>query len=398
MIQGIPVATRAPEARKLIGYCPQFDAILDSLTVTEHLFLYGRVKGLKGQMLNQTVEQQIKELDLAAYRQARAGTLSGGNKRKLSVAMATIGEPPMVFLDEPSAGMDPVARRGMWSLIQNIAEKRKKSVVILTTHSMEEAEALCSRVAIQVDGQFRCLGTPQQIKSKYGQGLELNVRLATPNAEELEAACGKMGGSGGSVIPLEEAKQQMDSAFGQAIRQKVEGRHGSPLMELPGRGKRRGVQRLVLAEWGILQERVNNFENFLQETLGAEAGGSGCCVVLERTQNVVRYQILPVALQGKYKSLGALFSLFKDNSQKLQVDDFQICQTSLEQVFNRFAATQASQDAYGAAGYTATAAVTGGQVAPVASTPQPATEKNPNTEDNAPVKPVGIGKAQDTEH
>merc|ERR1719433_209975 len=141
------------------------------------------------------VEAQIMSLDLKAYVSSFAGRLSGGNKRKLSVAMATIGEPPMVFLDEPSAGMDPVARRGMWSVVQNIADKRQKSVVILTTHSMEEAEALCSRVAIQVDGCYRCLGTPQQIKSKYGRGLELNVRIATPTPQDLAAGCTKMGGT-----------------------------------------------------------------------------------------------------------------------------------------------------------------------------------------------------------
>merc|ERR1719433_2232539 len=138
------------------------------------------------------VEAQIMSLDLQAYVSSFAGRLSGGNKRKLSVAMATIGEPPMVFLDEPSAGMDPVARRGMWSVVQNIADKRKKSVVILTTHSMEEAEALCSRIAIQVDGRFRCLGSAQEIKSGYGLGLELNVRLGSPEPEAVEELIAKM--------------------------------------------------------------------------------------------------------------------------------------------------------------------------------------------------------------
>merc|ERR1712217_654794 len=120
----------------------------------------------------------------------------------------------MVFLDEPSAGMDPVARRGMWSLIQNIADKRKRSVVILTTHSMEEAEALCSRVAIQVDGCFRCLGTPQQIKSRYGQGLELNVRLATPSPNDITAACTKFGGVAGDTVPIEDGRQRIMQAYG----------------------------------------------------------------------------------------------------------------------------------------------------------------------------------------
>merc|ERR1719394_926192 len=90
------------------------------------MYLYGRLKGLRGSELSGSVTSTLSDLDLMSYVKSRAGQLSGGNKRKLSVAMATIGEPPMVFLDEPSAGMDPLARRGMWSVIQEIAEKRKK--------------------------------------------------------------------------------------------------------------------------------------------------------------------------------------------------------------------------------------------------------------------------------
>merc|ERR1719433_1436377 len=204
-IQGYDVTTEISSARKLIGYCPQFDALLDSLTPREHLFLYGRLKGIKRSLISSVVESQLQDLSLMNYVSSRAGQLSGGNKRKLSVAMATIGEPPMVFLDEPSAGMDPVARRGMWSVIQHIADKRKKSMVILTTHSMEEAEALCSRIAIQVDGQFRCLGTAQQIKTNYGQGLELNVRLASPTPAELAACCERLGSPGVQSLDADAA-------------------------------------------------------------------------------------------------------------------------------------------------------------------------------------------------
>jgi energy-coupling factor transporter ATP-binding protein EcfA2 len=336
-------------------------------------------------------------LDLAQYVKSRAGQLSGGNKRKLSVAMATIAEPPMVFLDEPSAGMDPVARRGMWSLIQNIADKRQKSVVILTTHSMEESEALCSRIAIQVDGQFRCLGNAQEIKSRYGHGLELNIRLATPTTDELAAACTKLGGVAGKVVSVEEAVRLMNGVFGEEVTNVVKNRHGSPLMTLPGKSQNRGVQLGILSEWGILQGRIAKFENFMVGTLGAEAGGQPCCNVLEKTQNVVRYQILPKALEGKFKSLGALFQLFKENSKDLLLEDFQICQTSLEQVFNRFAATQASQEGYGAAGYTANAAANP-EANVSTNAVAPAREANPDLEIGTNVSPIGIGKAQDTEH
>jgi ATP-binding cassette, subfamily A (ABC1), member 3 len=99
-----------------------------------------------------------------------SGTLSGGNKRKLSVALAMLGNPSVLLLDEPSTGMDPKARRYMWKVIGRVAAERKNVTVVLTTHSMEEAEALSSRMAIMVKGNFRCIGTPRNIKDKYSEG------------------------------------------------------------------------------------------------------------------------------------------------------------------------------------------------------------------------------------
>ena len=98
-------------------------------------------------------------MDLTEYENVRANNLSGGNKRKLSVAIAMLGNPKVIFLDEPSTGMDPEARRFMWNVIDRVSTKTKKSSVVLTTHSMEEAEALCTRMAIMVNGEFRCLGS-----------------------------------------------------------------------------------------------------------------------------------------------------------------------------------------------------------------------------------------------
>src|ERR1700759_3082574 len=107
-------------------------------------------------------------MNLKHYENITAGTYSGGNRRKLSVAIAMIGNPPVVFLDEPSTGMDPEARRFMWNVISRISTERKLSSIILTTHSMEEAEALATRMGIMVDGGLKCLGTCQHIKNKFG--------------------------------------------------------------------------------------------------------------------------------------------------------------------------------------------------------------------------------------
>ena len=108
-------------------------------------------------------------MNLKEYENICAGTYSGGNKRKLSVAIAMLGNPPIVFLDEPSTGMDPKARRFMWNVINRISTLRKQSSVILTTHSMEEAEALSTKMCIMVNGTMKCLGSVQHIKNKYGK-------------------------------------------------------------------------------------------------------------------------------------------------------------------------------------------------------------------------------------
>ena len=124
------------------------------------------------------------QLNLKQYENVLAGTYSGGNKRKLSVAIALLGNPPIILLDEPSSGMDPEARRFMWSVVSQISTQNKTSSVILTTHSMEEAEALSSKLAIMVEGQVKCIGPVQRLKSKYGQGFEIEVKVKLPSREE----------------------------------------------------------------------------------------------------------------------------------------------------------------------------------------------------------------------
>ncbi len=130
------------------------------MTVEEHLEYYARIKGIPSEMRPRLIQKAIIELNLDEHRTKPAGTLSGGNKRKLSVAMSILGNPPIILLDEPSAGMDPEARRFMWTVVARISQQRKKSAVILTTHSMEEAEALSTKMGIMVQGGvFKCFGS-----------------------------------------------------------------------------------------------------------------------------------------------------------------------------------------------------------------------------------------------
>ena len=178
------------QVRRLLGYCPQFDALFELLSVRRHLEFYARIKGLSGPHMRHLVDRALTDMDLKQFEHRLAGTLSGGNKRKLSVAIAMMGSPPVMFLDEPSTGMDPVARRFMWEVIERIA---RTASVILVSHSMEECEALCNRVGILVGGRLRCVGSVQHLKNRFGQGFlaEMQIGSVSPErvAELLQRAC-----------------------------------------------------------------------------------------------------------------------------------------------------------------------------------------------------------------
>jgi ATP-binding cassette subfamily A (ABC1) protein 3 len=126
------------------------------------------------------VEEKITMMGLTKYADKVAGSYSGGNKRKLMVSLAMIGNPPIILLDEPSTGMDPEARHDMWNVIQNISTTNKQSSVIITTHTMDEAEALSRRIAILVEGEMKCIGQKQYLKDKFGQGYEIDLSLVEP--------------------------------------------------------------------------------------------------------------------------------------------------------------------------------------------------------------------------
>ena len=164
------------------------------MTVEETLKFYALIKGIRTHKIRGVIEKAIRDLNLKDHRNKLAGTLSGGNKRKLSVAMALIGNPPVILLDEPSAGMDPEARRFMWQVVEKISQRDKKSAVILTTHSMEEAEALSTKLGIMVRGGiFRCFGSAQHIKNKFGVGYEVEIKVKKSSYHELEQLARQIG-------------------------------------------------------------------------------------------------------------------------------------------------------------------------------------------------------------
>ncbi|XP_014907105.1 ATP-binding cassette sub-family A member 1-like isoform X3 [Poecilia latipinna] len=180
-LAGKSVNTEINEVHQNMGYCPQFDAINDLLTGREHLEFYAILRGVPEKEVCEVAEWGIRKLGLIKYVDKAAGSYSGGNMRKLSTAIALIGGPPVVFLDEPTTGMDPKARRALWNAILSIIKEGRS--VVLTSHSMEECEALCTRMAIMVNGRFRCLGSVQHLKNRFGDGYTIILRVAGPDPD-----------------------------------------------------------------------------------------------------------------------------------------------------------------------------------------------------------------------
>uniref|UniRef100_A0A673ZQ15 ATP-binding cassette sub-family A member 2 n=1 Tax=Salmo trutta TaxID=8032 RepID=A0A673ZQ15_SALTR len=179
-IGGSSILKELLKVQQSIGYCPQFDALFEDLTAREHLELYTRLRGIPWKDEERVVSWALEKLELSKYADKPAGTYSGGNKRKLSTAIALIGYPSLVFLDEPTTGMDPKARRFLWNLILDILKTGRS--VVLTSHSMEECEALCTRLGIMVNGRFKCLGSIQHLKNRFGDGYMITVRTKTSSS------------------------------------------------------------------------------------------------------------------------------------------------------------------------------------------------------------------------
>ncbi|KAK9310741.1 hypothetical protein QLX08_000052 [Tetragonisca angustula] len=158
-----------------MGYCPQTDALLNSLNSFDHLRLFALLRGIPKKKVDLEVNKWINRLNLNACMHQPSGTYSGGNKRRLNIAMALIGNPTLVLLDEPTTGVDPAARRSLWNILQSC--QTIGQAIILTSHSMEECEALCNRLVIMVKGQLVCVGASQELKQRFGAGYDIHIKL-----------------------------------------------------------------------------------------------------------------------------------------------------------------------------------------------------------------------------
>ncbi|RMZ94274.1 ATP-binding cassette sub-family A member 3, partial [Brachionus plicatilis] len=173
-INGNEIVKDRSKVRRDMAFCPQFDYLPEYLTVEDAFGLFSALRGLERNTIKKVINDLISVFKLDEYRDKLVQNLSGGNKRKVSSGLAFIGRPSVIFLDEPTTGMDPAARRYLWTVIKKAREMGL--TIILTTHSMEECEALATRLGIMVNGQFKCLGSVQQLKNKYGKGYTLILK------------------------------------------------------------------------------------------------------------------------------------------------------------------------------------------------------------------------------
>jgi lipooligosaccharide transport system ATP-binding protein len=206
---GEPVPRRAREARARVGVVPQFDNLDPDFTVEENLVVYGRYFGIREGEIRERIAALLEFAGLAGRGDAKIMTLSGGMKRRLTLARALVNDPQVVFMDEPTTGLDPQARHLIWERLRRLTQEGK--TLVLTTHFMEEAERLCHRLAIMDKGRIIAEGTPRaliaehiepQVLEVHGPGYEQWEKKAKSLAPRVERVGDTVYCYGEEVEPL----------------------------------------------------------------------------------------------------------------------------------------------------------------------------------------------------
>jgi ABC-type multidrug transport system ATPase subunit len=190
LVAGYDVSCERISVFERLGNCPQFDVIWPKLSVRQHLVFFAKLKGLRRDQV------EVAALDIASavglgtseVYNRNAGDLSGGMRRRLSIAISLIGAPSVFVLDEPTTGLDPSTRNSIWGLVNSFATEDR--AIIITTHMMIEADTLCNRIAIVARGELVVVGTQQHLKDRFGSGylLQLNLVKSTPENQETAMA------------------------------------------------------------------------------------------------------------------------------------------------------------------------------------------------------------------
>ncbi|KAH6927000.1 hypothetical protein HPB50_025270 [Hyalomma asiaticum] len=186
----ITMRSALPTWRTGLGYCPQSDGLLEQLTGYETLSLFARLRGVPELRIGAVVRDIAQIMALSAVIGDLVLTYSSGVRRRLSMGVALVGLPPLVILDEPTVGVDVAARRAIWEAMRGL-QNETDMTVIMTSGSMEEVEGLCDRLAIMIDGEFKCIGSLSHLKAKFAQGYTMTVKTHDEYKEDYEY-CSKL--------------------------------------------------------------------------------------------------------------------------------------------------------------------------------------------------------------
>jgi len=180
-IGGVAIA-HVRKIKRLIGWVPQEDTFYGKLSVEENLVYFGSLYDVPKREMKEKIPELLRLVGIEQKRKAVSESLSGGMKRRLSIAIALIHDPKVVYLDEPTAGVDPVSRMELWSVVDSI--RKGGMTVLFCTHYLDEAERLCDRIAILKAGEVVAVGTPAELKKKYGKTMEeVFVRVVKGNVK-----------------------------------------------------------------------------------------------------------------------------------------------------------------------------------------------------------------------
>ena len=308
---------------KYVGYCPQSNTLFDSFTAWEHIYYYAKIKGIPNEVIDKLMNELINSLKYKGEINKYSQNLSGGNKRKLCLANALIGNPPIILLDEPSAGLDPRSRRCMWKVISRITKEWKKCAVILTTHSMEEAETLCTKLCIMVLGNLRCYGPTQHIKEKYASAYIFAGRISPPSEEEIRKYI--------SDLRLENANLNFDE--GRRILNSMNA--NDSVNELKGDGigdylndklmKYTAVPAQDIITYGIYflkrKETYNNILSFVNQI----------SIVKETIDSI------EIEIPRQSAIIAKMFTLGQSLKSRQIIKEYSVSQTTLDHIFQKFA-------------------------------------------------------------
>ncbi|KAL9112316.1 MAG: hypothetical protein Q9227_003434 [Pyrenula ochraceoflavens] len=312
-VESVDATKHRAQARSHLGVCPQFDAT-DTMTVSEHLTFYARIRGVPDPAHN--VREVMRAVGLQPYASRMAAKLSGGNKRKLSLAIALMGNPAVLLLDEPSSGMDAASKRVMWRTLATVVQGRS---LVLTTHSMEEADALARRAGI-MSGRMLALGTTEELRRRHGNAHFVHlVHKDAPHSSDKH---------------MQRIREWVTSSFrGAVIEEKTY--HGQMRFSVPVDAAPTQQRSIPEKEESADIDTVETSSITRDKQLEANADVIETASSLADDPEKDRHKPLTTTKETEANGSGisTLFTLLESHKSALGIEYYSVSQTTLDQVF-----------------------------------------------------------------